>query len=113
MILTSVTNNGCAIDFASNRLKQSNNIILAATLQNGISLYFIDEKYINDTVINNALTSNGLALKFLINKKYEISREQQLIAVRNNSDAYKYIKDLKIKNLLLLEVVKIKSNLIL
>ena len=65
VVLAAVTNNGLALQHASERLKRYHDIVLAAVRQNGLALqYASGDMKDNIDIVRIAVRQNGLALQY-------------------------------------------------
>ena len=95
IVLASVKNNGSALRFASERLKDNYDIVLVAVKNNERALGFASERLKdNYDIVLVAVKNNGRALKFASKKLQEDSEliaeaEKQLTGVQQKEEKFK------------------------
>jgi hypothetical protein len=71
IVTTAVTNNGMALLYASENLRNDRDVVDTAVTKNALALQYASKKFIknrdNTDVIKKALINNGMALKFIDN----------------------------------------------
>ena len=95
--LKKVQNNGLALKYASDELKNDREVVLKAVQQFGWALEFASDELKNDKeVVLEAVQEYGYALEYASNK-LKNDREVVLIAVQQNGDALEFASD-ELKN---------------
>jgi hypothetical protein len=95
-----VIQNGLAIQYASDKLKDSMEIVKKAVIQNGLALqYASDRLKDNKIIVNTAIKHNGLALQYVSDKLK--SRVKIIIkALKQNGLALQYVPEyIKMRNI--------------
>uniref|UniRef100_A0A6C0H918 DUF4116 domain-containing protein n=1 Tax=viral metagenome TaxID=1070528 RepID=A0A6C0H918_9ZZZZ len=86
-----VSQNGLALEYASENLKNNKEIVKKAVTLDGLALEYASEKLKNDEeIVKKAVTQNGLALEYASEK---LKNEKKIVteAVTNNGLALEYV----------------------
>ena len=96
IVLAAVSQNGLALDYASDLLKNDRTIVLAAVQSDGMALLYASDFLRNDTsIFLAAVQSNGMALQFGP-EEFEDIREIVLVALQNDGFSLQFLKEYEI-----------------
>jgi hypothetical protein len=93
-VLKEISNDGWALEFASDELKNDKEVVLKAVWQDGIALQFASDKLKNDKeVLLVAVSYNDNALKYASDElKDDLDYIKQIYNCKNYKQVYEYIK---------------------
>lgn len=114
IVLEAIKSSCFAIEFASNRLKNYKNIILEAVKKSGCLLYYASEKLKNNKkIVLEAVSNNGYSLSYASNRLQNDKKVViKALESSNISFAYSSYKIRSNKNIALLAVKKYGSSMI-
>ena len=93
IVLAAVTKSGSALEFASTKLKDDKEIVLAAVTKIGSYLQYASNRLKDDKeIVLVAVAKNGQALRYASDKLKD-DKEIVLVAVTNNGDALEYASE--------------------
>ena len=93
-VLKIVKQNGFALEYASEELKNDKEIVLEVVKQNGYALKYASKELKNDKeVVLEAVKQNGYALRF-VSETLKNDKQIVLISVRQNGNALHYASEI-------------------
>ena len=93
IIRVAVKSNGLALQYASDRLKDSMEIVEKAVIQNGLALqYASDRLKDNKIIVNTAIKQNGLALQY-VSDRFKSRLKIVIRALKQNGLALQYVPE--------------------
>ena len=90
-VLKLVQQDGTALEYASEEVRNNKEVVLNAVQQDGWALEYASEKLRNDKdIVLNAVQRSGLALEFA-SKELQDNKKIVLVALQNTQFAFRYI----------------------